>query len=131
MDPAAAAELRRLGGDPTDFRARDLRVADCDSADLILTATAEHRSYVLQESPRALKRTFTLLEFAHLVSDVESVRRAAGDPFEVVRAASSARGASSLADYDVGDPYGGPPEVHRTVADRIKVAVDEIASTLS
>jgi protein-tyrosine phosphatase len=130
MDPAAAAELRRLGGDPADFRARDLTVGSCEAADLILTATAEHRSYVLQECPRALKRTFTLLELAHLVSDVESVRRMAGDPAEVVRAASSARGASSLVDYDVGDPYGGPPEIHRAVADRINTAVEQIVAVL-
>ncbi len=131
MDPAAAAELRRFGGDPAGFRARDLTAAQCDSADLILTATAEHRSAVLQESPRSLRRTFTLLEFAHLVSDVESVRRNAGDPAEVVRAASSARGAASLTDYDVGDPFGGPPEVHRAVADSIYAAVRQIAAALA
>ncbi len=53
MDPPTAAELVRLGGDPSGFVARDLTVAFCEAADLILTATAEHRAVVLQESPRA------------------------------------------------------------------------------
>jgi protein-tyrosine phosphatase len=131
MDPAAAAELTRLGGDSDGFRARDLRVADCGSADLILTAAGEHRRWVLQECPHALRRTFTLLEFAHLVTDVERVRRVAGDPSALVRAASSARGTSSLDNYDIGDPYGKSQQVHRSVANRISAAVDKVAGSLT
>ena len=119
MDPPTAAELVRLGGDPTGFVARDLTVAFCEAADLILTATAEHRAVVLQESPRALKRTFTLLEFAHLASDVESLKRLRGDPFALVRAASVARGASTLDDYDITDPFEQPAEVLGVVVDVI------------
>jgi low molecular weight protein-tyrosine phosphatase len=131
MNASAAVELRRLGGDPTGFRSRDLTVAHCESADLILAAASEHRAFVLQECPRALKRTFTLLEFAHLASDVESVRRAAGNPTEVVGAASAARSSSSLADYDVMDPYGRSPQVYRAVADVIATAVVEVARALA
>ncbi len=39
-----------------------LRAAHCETADLILAATTEHRSAVLEMVPRALKRTFTLLK---------------------------------------------------------------------
>jgi protein-tyrosine phosphatase len=131
MDPAAAAELARLGGDPSGAQARDLTVAQCETADLILTATAAHRAYVLEECPRALKRTFTLLEFAHLVSHVESVRRMAGAPESAVCAASAARGESSLTDYDVGDPFGGSPAEHREVADLISEAVAQVVIGLA
>lgn len=131
MDPPAAAELTRLGGDASGFTARDVSRADCEGAELILTATADHRAYVLQEWPQALKRTFTLLEFAHLVSDVEPVRRTAGSPYDVVRSASTARGAATLDDYDLVDPYGQPLEVHRLVADRISAAVRETARGLT
>lgn len=131
MDPMAAAELTRLGGDPGGFMARDLSRADCEWADLILTATADHRAYVLQEWPQALRRTFTLLELAHLVSDVESVRRTAGSPYGVVRSASKARGAATLTDYDLADPYGQPQEVHRAVADQVSAAVRETTRALT
>jgi protein-tyrosine phosphatase len=131
MEPAAAAELRRLGGDPSRFRARDLETADCESADLILTATGEQRSVVLEGCPRALRRTFTLLEFSHLVTEVEPVRRWAGRPSAIVAAASSARGAARLLDYDAADPYGQPAQVHRAVADLIGAAVDGVAASLT
>ena len=71
MDPPAAEELRRLGGDPSRFVARSFGAALGERADLILTATTDHRSLVLQEVPQALRRTFTLLEFARLVSAVD------------------------------------------------------------
>ena len=85
MDRMAAAELRRLGGDPANFRARSFTAAMGGAADLLLTATTEHRRYVLQEVPQALRRTFTLLEFAYLAAATEDVRDARGDAPEVVK----------------------------------------------
>jgi len=131
MDPSAAAELRRLGGDPTGFVAKSLQPTYCETADLILTATLAHRATVLQEVPQALKRTFTLLEFAHLVEHIEHVRAAEGDPAELVTRAAAARGAAELEMYDVLDPYGAAPEFHRETADVIDGAVGTIATVLT
>ncbi|MGI8888241.1 MAG: hypothetical protein ACR2GB_04625 [Nocardioidaceae bacterium] len=39
--------------------------------------------------PQALRKFFTLLEFAHLISTVRAVRDAAGSPPEVVRRAAA------------------------------------------
>jgi len=130
MDAAAAEELRRLGSDPTGFLARTLAPPDCEAADLILTATLAHRAAVLQEVPQALRRTFTLLELAHLVEHIENVRAAAGDPAELVSRAAAARGAAELEMYDVLDPYGAAPEFHRETADLIHAAVRAVASAL-
>ena len=47
MDEHAAAELRRLGGDPEGFAATQLTAAAAGAADLVLTATRELRSRVL------------------------------------------------------------------------------------
>src|SRR5436190_1104607 len=41
MNPPAARELRRRGGDGTGFTARKLRAEHLDGADLVLTATDE------------------------------------------------------------------------------------------
>lgn len=131
MDPPAAAELTRLGSDAQEFRARSLTDDQCTAADLILTATMEHRAYVLQEVPRALNRTFTLLEFAHLMSEVESVRSVRGSPVELVKRAALARGAATLEDYDILDPYGAEADVHRRTADVIHEAVESIAVALA
>jgi protein-tyrosine phosphatase len=131
MDAAAADELRRLGGDPIGFRGRSFSVALGERADLMLTATADHRRLVLQEVPQALHRTFTLLEFAHLVSAVESVADAAGDPPQLVSRAAAHRGAARLDAYDLGDPYGQPAAVHRRTAQLAYAAVTEISRALT
>lgn len=130
MDPAAAAELRRLGGDPSAFRSRSFTASQAEGADLILTATVEHRRHVLREAPRTLRRTFTLLEFAHLVSAVGAVTRAVGDPVEVVRRASASRGAARLDVCDVADPYGLSFRAHRETAESLKAVTQTIADAL-
>jgi len=86
---------------------------------------------VLQEVPQALRRTFTLLEFAHLVSAVDGVAEAAGDPSELVSRAAAHRGAARIDAYDLGDPYGQPAAVHRRTAELAHAAVAEIASALT
>ena len=67
MDASAAAELTRLGGDPTEFEARQLTASMATEADLVLTATRAIRGQVVATAPSALKRTFTLLELAALL----------------------------------------------------------------
>jgi protein-tyrosine phosphatase len=131
MDPLAAAELRRRGGEPGGFRARSFTVALGLDADLILAATADHRRVVLEEVPKALHKTFTLLEFAHLVSSVEAVHRAAAGPVDMVRRAAGRRGAARLDEYDVTDPYGQPAAVHQQTAAVIENATRRIAAGLS
>lgn len=130
MDPAAAAELRRLGGDPTGFLARNLIDAYSEAADLILTATLEHRVAVLEAVPSALRRTFTLREFAHLVTEVEAVRAETGSPRDLVRRAAAARGAARMSDYAVPDPYGGSASTHRRTAEIIQSAVAASAEAI-
>ncbi|MBM4515629.1 hypothetical protein GS432_01275 [Rhodococcus hoagii] len=66
MEPKAAQVLSDLGGSPDGFVARQINPAVASSADLVLTMTEEHRDAVLKLSPRHLKRTFTLLEAAHI-----------------------------------------------------------------
>jgi len=126
MDPHSAAELVRLGGDSAGFRARSFTAEIGSNADLILTAAVEHRAQVLQEFPRALRRTFTLLEFAHLVSEV-SVVREAGSPRELVRLAAAARGAASIDAYDIPDPFGSSTHIHRQTASIVHNAVVSVA----
>lgn len=130
MDPSAAEQLRRLGGDPTQFRSRPLTDRMCEQADLILTATRRHRSFVLERVPRALRRTFTLLEFASAIAMVREDQPAASDLSKVVRLAAEARGRVKLGDYDIADPYSGPPEAHLLAADTIQAAAVAIASGL-
>lgn len=125
MDSMAALELARLGHSAESFRSHAVDSYLLDSADLILTATREHRSAVLSMSPQALRRSFTLVEFAALTELVDG-----SDPADLVAQAAQRRSLAP-ADADVADPYRRGPDVHRTTADQIDVAVATVAARLN
>lgn len=64
----AALVLEKLGGDVSDFAARQLTSKIASGADLVLTMTKAHREIVLELAPHQLHRTFTLSEAAMLAS---------------------------------------------------------------
>lgn len=64
----AADVLTRLGGDPTDFAARQLTPPIALDADLVLTMTEVQRTAVLELAPRQFRKTFTLGQAALLAS---------------------------------------------------------------
>ncbi|WP_183407625.1 low molecular weight phosphatase family protein [Nocardioides marmoriginsengisoli] len=126
MSRYAAAELTGFGGDPTGFAARQLTPAMTEGADLLLTATRDLRSQVLAESPGALRRTFTVLEFAHLVELAEG-----STPGAVVTWAGAHRSAAAGVEQDVPDPFRRGPEAHAAAAHAIHGAVERIAKGLN
>lgn len=124
MDVTAAHELRRLGGAPEGFVARQLQEKHLARADLVLTATLSHRSKVLRLAPQLLHKTFTVPELASLLPDAQ------GDTLQgLVKDAARRRGTADLEtseDFSIRDPYQGPAELHAEVADEIASAVDGI-----
>ncbi len=70
MDERSAAVLVGLGGDPTDFTGRQFAPEMAEQADLVLTLTRSHRRDVLKQAPRAMHRTFTVLEAADLFAQL-------------------------------------------------------------
>lgn len=130
MDPHAADELRRMGGSADEFRARNLTEMHVMWSDLVLTATRQHRSAVLAESPQALRRTFTLREFADLAP--YEAHASKGSMTARLRAlvahAAQRRGSATLTEYDVPDPYRQSAEAHRHVADLIARAVTDVVN---
>lgn len=126
MDPHAAAQLAALGGDAGGFTARQCADYMLANADLILTATRAHRERVLEDCPGALKRTFTILEFANLLQGAPPEATEGKSPSELVQYAAKHRSAVTLADVDVPDPYRASEATHAEVAQLISDAVDEI-----
>lgn len=125
MDTMAALELSRLGHSADAFRSHPIDSYLVESADLILTATREHRSDVLALNPQALRRSFTLVEFAALTSLVDG-----DEPAELVRQAALRRSLAP-AQVDIKDPYRRGPDVHRQTADHIAEAVTTITARLN
>lgn len=127
MDVSAAAELVRLGGVQNGFVARQLKPPMLREVDLVLTATTEVRSRVLEDAPGALRRTFTLREFAFLAGQAPDEVRT---PEELVAWAARHRALASGEELDVVDPMGRSAEVHREAADLIDDATRRIADAL-
>ena len=69
IDHDAALVLEKLGGQVSNFAARQLTSRIASDADLVLTMTKAHRDTVLELAPRQLHRTFTLSEAARLASE--------------------------------------------------------------
>jgi protein-tyrosine phosphatase len=139
MTPFAAAALREYGADPEGFTARELTTEQVADADLVLTATVDHRAQVVGLVPSAVRRTFTLREVARLgAAGVRGHDGAGpGDAAEWARAAVvealarrgvEPRGAPGADDID--DPYGAPLQVYRERLREIAEAVDQVVAAL-
>lgn len=129
MHPDSALVLRGLGGDPGDFRARQLVDDMAIDADLMLTMTRRHRRDVLRVAPRALSRTFTLREAADLVALLSDDVDVPGDGLaersrQLVHQLSAARSRRQGSEVDdIRDPIGLPVEVHQEVGEVIAGAL--------
>ena len=126
VDSMVVLELERLGAPAAGFASRALEDGMVENADLILTATREQRSEILSRNPSALRRAFTLREFAALVKDMIGVTSPAAMVAEAYRRRSEAGG-----NLDLDDPFRRPPDVHRAVANQIAEAVGIVAERLS
>ena len=107
----AAVVLEKLGGDASDFAARQLTSRIASDADLVLTMTRAHRDMVLETAPHRLHRTFTLTEAAQLASlhDARTVADLA-----TLRPQLAAHDLT-----DIPDPIGQGTEFFATVGSQI------------
>jgi len=140
MNPPAARQVRARGGQADGFAARKLRGDFLDSADLILTATADQYDYVAALRPDAVPRTFVLGEFARLLAGVDaSALPAAGEKADAVRerglaivaAVHRLRGDDApLPADDLDDPWGRGDQTFQRIGDEIEDTMVPFAKLL-
>ena len=124
MDEHAATQAVRFGAEPGYFKSRAITADMIDVSGLILTATRDHRSSVLSLVPTALRRSFTLLEFAQLVTDQPA------DSIDDLIANACRLRSRATGVLDIEDPYRRGELVHQQVAERIVAAVRQISVAL-
>lgn len=107
----AASVLEKLGGDPSNFAARQFKPRIAVGADLILTMTRAHRDSVLELVPHKLNRTFSLGEAATLIADFGA------QTISELAAFRPRLGQGEVP--DVLDPIGQGPEVFSAVGSQI------------
>ncbi len=141
MNPPASKELLRRGATDDRFQARKLLGAHVDTADLILTATAEQSQYVAGLRPDAQARTFVLGEFGRLVrvvnADTMPVESTITPDFVHVRgnalvaAVDAARaGADPEPGDDLDDPWGLGEAYFGQIADEIAATIAPLVDAL-
>lgn len=112
MDDVMALTLAPRGVEDGDgFRSRPLSRQILEDADVVLTAEAAHRTFILDDHPQLFRKTFTLGQFAEAV-------RAIGPDVSgkaLLEEAAKRRGAAD-ARLDVGDPYRQGAEAAETAA---------------
>lgn len=146
MDDRAAEKARSLGLDTAGFTARALTVEAIAAADLVLTATRQHRGTVVSMCPKALRSCFAVRDFAAVLPELPGdLWPIAGDDVDdgddarrrvrrVVAAAAARRGFSpplAPADADIVDPYRRSDEVYAVMFSQIVDAMPGIVAALA
>jgi len=128
--------LTDAGAQCEGFAARQLTAAMVDDAALVLALTRAHRGLVVGLVPSAVRRTFTLREFARFAAAVGADALPKGSPAERLTAliplAAAQRGQVPVdrRDDDVLDPYGGGDRLYALSFGRMRPAVDTISEVL-
>ncbi|WP_018156646.1 hypothetical protein [Demetria terragena] len=126
MDPPMAAVAQAHGADPIGFVSQQLDRDLIDQADLILPMESHHRSYILDDFPTLVKRTFTLGQLDRLISSVPDELTGAALVAEVGARRDRARSRDNVA-----DPYRRGDEAMNAAASQIAGALDRILPRLT
>jgi protein-tyrosine phosphatase len=134
IHPRVAQELARKGVDPNNFAAQALTPELLQEQDIILALSKRHRSAVVELSPSTLRRTFTLVEFARLLSNIKvdsnsepSARWLAAIPKAIRARSANMKGPG---DDDIIDPYGREEAVFQEMFSKLTDSVDQINAQL-
>ncbi|MCV9996290.1 low molecular weight phosphatase family protein [Paeniglutamicibacter sp. ZC-3] len=73
MDERSSMKLRDVGVASDGFVARQLSEDVVVGSDLVLALTDEHRKSIVAMSPRLLKRTYTVREFAAVLEELATI----------------------------------------------------------
>lgn len=132
MEPHSLAELEKLGGTGHGFASRILTPEHVAAADLIITATREHRSEAARRHPSALRKAFTVRDLADLAQHLPAEKLPShGTPAhewisQVVATLAARRGLRpplTPPASDIADPYGGPAAGYVRMADEVTSAL--------
>jgi protein-tyrosine phosphatase len=136
IDPMMVAHLVALDIPDVGFTSRGLTASDVRGADLVLGMTREHRAAAVELVPAAVRRTFTLLEFARLIATIEREELSHPTVTDRLRAAVPLaaarrhRAPGPVDADDVVDPFRLQQADYDRSFTAIRTAVDTIATRL-
>jgi len=125
MDAGMAAELSRLGGDPSDFSPRLIDAQMAGSARLLIALTRSHRDFITGAFPAAGSTTVVLKPYARWVR-AGFVRPWDAPSPQVLSDTRAQAAVTGTFDDDVADPYRMGWQEARRAADEIDEAIRTI-----
>ena len=135
MTDEAAFLATRYGAEPTLHAAQQLTAERIAAADLVLTATREHRGEVVSLHPRANRYAYTLNQFARLVGQTPGELVETPTIIDLLSEVAATKGLALPPahpdDDDIEDPYRRSSEVYDRVGHIIDNAVTTIATALA
>jgi protein-tyrosine phosphatase len=136
MHGSSAHVLTECGVDPAGFVSRTVDAAVLANADLVLTATREQRSACVMLAPAAVRRTFTLRQFARLAAAVPPGRN--GDLPDRMRALVDQVNATRHTvpavpgeQDDLPDPVNQPIDAFRVCAEDVWRSLSTVIRVIS
>ncbi|MEN9753517.1 MAG: hypothetical protein RL670_1208 [Actinomycetota bacterium] len=118
----------------TEHKAQQFLVSQALDADLVLTATRDHRTQIIQAAPSTMAKTFTLREFARLVHTINAANFG-GSISEAIAMVAAQRGQQQapveLAEDDIIDPYLREELIYKVATMQIIESTDAIASFIA
>jgi protein-tyrosine-phosphatase len=132
--PEATVAAERLALDVSPHRARRLAGELLDEADLVIGFERIHVATAVLEAGAPREKTFTLPELVELLEEV--------DPPDEPDPVARARGALVRVEWDrdsrpdrtmfpeLGDPWGGPPELFTSVGGEVEDLSRRLAAAL-
>lgn len=123
MDGAMVATLAE--DTASGFASRRLTGPILAEADLVLTAEASHRNFILEEFPQHLRKVFTVGQFAAAVEEHPDLTGR-----ELV-AAVGARRTAARREHDIADPYRRGDAAATTAADTMSRMLGVIVPRLA
>jgi protein-tyrosine phosphatase len=135
IDPIVCSVLRRRGIETIHFSSRELDVRMLESADLILTASTNHRAAVARLLPSALHKTLTLKQLARYAPFILESGASPNDVADripwILSAVPRARARARKDDNDsIADPRGKSRRQYEAAIDELDHACAMIAPLL-
>ena len=140
IEETTASHLQQRGGKADGFAARQLTPEMLAEADIVLTMTEEQRTAVISSFPRAMKRVFTILEFAAILEELQadtSIEIPPGSTYTAFERWTAVRKFAALKRFavkerlngmlDVADPYRRGDAAFTVMVDALEPALHSIA----
>lgn len=138
MHPLSAQVLLESGIDANGFRSRPITARLLASAHLVLTATRQQRADCVTVAPMALRRTFTMRQFARLAGAVGPASLGDLSPATrahmLLRSVTSVRGSMqpvSACEDDIADPVGLPLDDFRACARELDGVFEKVFNVIA